>query len=305
MSNRKSNAITLRSLQPIERALVERLFSDGPEAFQNAGLNKQEQEEFLQRREVQAYIRQLEAAMRDHSGSLSRTRFIAQKQLQRLAPLAVQTLHDAMRGLTYKKKKNGETLMERRKVKGQIQFFPVVETYPPQADQIDTARDILDRLGIHDQGEVNGRAGGNVNIFVTDGSAKETLEYGEEDVTERQRIASRERVRSVMDVLAGKVQEAKKYVDGKLRKVRTIRSKAVENASVSSDSQGEDPNVSSSASGARIGDNARVNSEGRDSGAANSRNGPIDEGGDQPAPLSALWRISQTTSDGSPEKTRE
>lgn len=222
-----------------DKKLATVAFTGGPSALLEEGMTVAEVKAFIGRPEIHQYMQALDAELPIHQSLMDRQKFVAKRALARLAPQAVQLLADAMRGIEYEKDADGNIVMEvTTKGKGRTAEEikrPKIKHIPPADYQVEAAQDVLDRIGVNEKSAVD--AGTSVSVkLMFDDAQKSGVEipYASTHMTEKQKVASRERLRTVMEKLYGKMtavqQEMKALIapstSGKAAKAAVLKAKS-------------------------------------------------------------------------------
>lgn len=195
-------------LTDAERDLLSRTFSGGPAVLVEEGFSEEEIRNFFKRQDVQAFWALLQREL-DHKDALEiRSKFMLRRQLGTLSRGAIAILGQALAGPQY--------LVVRRddgseSVQLDANGQPILVRPAVTGLQLRAAEVILESLGVpyakarNDQ--TPGVGAGLDNLFK--GGEESTVQIAEDPAHDNpaQRALSRERVRSVISVLAARVPE--------------------------------------------------------------------------------------------------
>jgi len=195
---------------PSERDLIDRYCVEGPQAFYREGYTPTQVHEFMSRPDVKRLMSSLITEFRDSEMYEAIQKFALRRQLSRLAPGAVSVMAQSLVGPTYVREEDGSLKTDN---KGRY----VVSRAAPTRTQVRVAQDLLDRLGVVPDDKI-GLPNVNVNVLIQKPKADESdveIDYGSE--TYEDRALSRERMRTAMLQLTGRIQEAHTKVQKQLK----------------------------------------------------------------------------------------
>jgi hypothetical protein len=212
------------ALTPPELALLDEVFMHGPSVLKDAGWSSEQVSAFLSRPEIRLYFTDLLSDYNAQEIHALRTKFVTRRRLSRLSGASVATLRDALRGRLYKRNTDGSIAVDPETHK------PIIMEYEPDPLQVAVARDVLDRVGVHDKQTLE--KGPDVSLSIILGADERSavkLEYAPGLETEQERALSRERVRTAIEKLMPQVEGARqKAIDvqfGKAKKKKPKRKK--------------------------------------------------------------------------------
>lgn len=211
---------TMPGISDAERDLVQRAFYRGPSALIQAGMSVDEIQHFLHRAEIQSEFQLLQNEF-DHRGAFEiRQNFHARQRLAGRLDDAIDVVEDALNDPVYLRDPEDGSIIEKEVKKGV--WRPAVLTPGPDPQQVWAAEQILDRLGIHPRYKQEEGRGVDVNVTVLISKAAEqaTTELLEDPSakTDVEKSISRERVRNVMERLAGSVKDGHSTLKAALEK---------------------------------------------------------------------------------------
>jgi hypothetical protein len=195
-------------LTSVERELIARAFANGPAVLLEEGYSQADIEKFCSRPEVAAHFSFLERELDLREELDVRTRHSTRRQMSRLTPGAVAVVAQALAGpqyLTYKTP-DGVTAIQTDAAGKPVLLRPEIST-----TQLRAAEVILETLGIP-FGRAKNETGQNIGAKVgllfkpTDTDVQVVLDDPLHE-NDAQRALSRERVRTVIAVLSGRVSE--------------------------------------------------------------------------------------------------
>ena len=195
-------------LTEAEQNLVQRIFARGPAALMEGGYTEAQAKAFLEREDVRAHILLLEREM-DHAEKLeARQRRITRRSLDRLSDGAVAVLGQALAGPRYLTVEDEKT--KQVQVQRGANGKPIIASPEPTPIQLRAAELILESQGVQKQKGKNDAPSTDVSVEVLfKGDVDKAVEIGDDPAhTEAvQHALARERVRTVIDILAQKVPE--------------------------------------------------------------------------------------------------
>lgn len=195
-----------------ERQLIEATYANGPRALFEAGYSVAAAMVFMDRADVRAEMQLHDSEFNNRETLLARLRFIAKKSLAKFAIPSAAILARALMGPTYRRNTDGS-------IAHGADGKPIIDALPPTDSQVNSARDILDRLGV--SGDVKEVTAQTVNIVTMIGMKEDALKLPLEDdtslATEEMRGLSRERVRNLIDELTPQVNAGYKRVTAALK----------------------------------------------------------------------------------------
>lgn len=208
-----SNSELTDTLSPRDRRVVRDYFDRGYQALQDARYTVDEIEIFLGRPEVAAELQRLSDAFDERKSQLERVRHHIKFDLAKLSPLAVSVLQRALIGFQETRDEDGN----------------LVQTVPPDKQQVETARDLLKLLGIDKDYDDVSDAGGSITALADQRGIHLHLGDSEIGADSAEGAERREGIRrflsSVLDVAKANaaeereiIVEAKSGGNGKLRK---------------------------------------------------------------------------------------
>lgn len=194
-------------LTAAERDLIARAFSQGPSALIDSGFGPEEIAKFVSRQDVQAHLAMLKREMDVRQELEERTRHLTRRQLSQLTPGAVAILAQALTGpqyLTYEK--DGH-----RAVQTDANGNPVLLRAEVLPSQLRAAEVVLETLGVgygKAKNEVSPSVSGDISILFKSPEAVPTISVDDPSHgNDAERALSRERVRTVIAVLSGRVPQ--------------------------------------------------------------------------------------------------
>lgn len=183
-------------LTDAERLIVQTAFYRGPDALREA-MDVNAIGAFLMRKDVRDYADQLELEYSNQEALSSRTRFVARRGLQRLAPQAVQIVADALQppAVEFRFTKSGAIQID------VMTGRPLLRFITPPDYQRQMALAVLDRLGVGPDKE-NQAPQVNLNMLLNKAVADSVeIDYGSDALKEDQKALSRERMRNAIMTL--------------------------------------------------------------------------------------------------------
>jgi hypothetical protein len=203
-----------------ERMLVKNAFFRGPVALSEVGISPEGVGEFMRRAEVTAEFTLL-AQEFDHQDVIAdRTKFMARRELSRLVPGATALLARALAGPVYSRNEDGTVALDENGKR------MILEAEPTPLQQR-AAEEILDILSVKSQkGEEMVQGKDMITMFY---AAEEVVNLQDDphQHSEEERALSREKVRTVIELLTPKVQEIKEQVEVAMTPKRKPRKKSV------------------------------------------------------------------------------
>lgn len=194
-------------LTAAERDLIARAFAQGPSALIDEGFTPDEIAKFVMRQDVQAQLAMLKREMDVRQELEERTRHLTRRQMSRLTPGAVAILAQALAGpqyLTYEK--DGQ-----RAITTDANGNPVLLRAEVLPSQLRAAEVVLETLGVgygKAKNEISATTTGDVSILFKSPEAVPTISVDDPSYSsDAQRALSRERVRTVISVLSGRVPQ--------------------------------------------------------------------------------------------------
>jgi len=194
-----------------EKNIVRRAFSMGPAALLDDGYTWANIGDFLARPDVKAELELLQSEFNNQDALLTRSKFVAKRQLARFAQGAVAVLGQALAGPVYARDNKGNILMD-------AQGRPIMQSAPPHEMQYNAATQILNRLGV-DTDKPADRAGDmNVQLLFKSGEASAKVQITTDPalLTSEEQALSRERVRNAFEKLAKRLPEAQAKIKAAL-----------------------------------------------------------------------------------------
>ncbi len=196
-----------------ERELLDRFFVVGVDAFRSDGYTDDEAATFLQRPDVQSVVKTYLSNVQNTDVIDAVRQHTIRQQLAKLAPLSVNVLAKGLVGPKYSKHPDGSVMLDKH-------GHPKIANPEPTRNQIATARDVLDRLGVDSGGASTHKPAVNVNVLIpkSDDNLGVEIQYDSEDVDSQ--VLSRERMRNAMlKLTAGAVSaghaEVRKRIQGR------------------------------------------------------------------------------------------
>lgn len=213
-------------LTDAERDLLSRTFSGGPAVLVEEGYSEDDIRAFFKRSDVQAFWALLQREL-DHRDALEiRSKFMLRRQLGTLSRGAVAILGQALAGPQYLTvRRDDGTVAVQRDARGN----PILSRPEITGIQLRAAEVILESLGVPYARAKNDQApgvgAGVDNLFK--GGEESTVQIAEDPAHENpaQRALSRERVRSVIAVLASRVPELHEKLNENLGAVAAAKPK--------------------------------------------------------------------------------
>lgn len=168
-------------------------------------MSVEESKEFIDRDDVRAALSLLTREFHNQEEIFARTRFAVKREMARSGLDAVRVLREALTGPTYAHAEDGGLLL--------IDGKPVLMGVGADKTQISAAKEILNRLGVQSDLEIDRSTEANVKLlFERADSVEIEIENDPLHESEEQRALSRERVRNVILRLIDKVPEARKKI---------------------------------------------------------------------------------------------
>ncbi len=187
----------------VERSLVPQTYMRGPAALFELGYTEAAVAEFIQRPHVLDAFAALGAEQRHEEVLLGRARFIAKRTMAGMIPDAVDLMRQALNGPVYARDENGYIINDKR---GNPIMNQRVDT-----SQFAAAVEILNRVGVNPKEPATQDVNPTV-LFASQADARRSLVDQSANLTEEQRIISRERMRSIVSVLSPKIAEIKAQI---------------------------------------------------------------------------------------------
>lgn len=207
-----------------DRQLVEDVYARGIAAFEEQGVTQEAAKAFLDRKDVQQYLVAIDLDAGNQEVMLGRARYAAKRSLMRMIPDSLQILADALRGPEYVR--NEET----KAIEFDARGNPMIKELPPTLGQREAAAQVLDRLGVGGTKQLTDATGSSVTvntILNQAGDSTVELDYGPETLQADQKAIMRERVRIVIEKLAGTVlPRARQMLDKTLKKPKAALRRA-------------------------------------------------------------------------------
>jgi hypothetical protein len=184
-----------------DRDLIDRCFMIGPAALADYGFTAEAAREFLSRAPVAARLLLLESELRVKDAGDVRLRFMVSRALARRAPDAVRVIEAALDGNIFERDEDGTVL---RNARG----YPILRNAAPSDEQFEAAREVLNRLGCVPDREAFGADPTAVAALLSKAAEDAVVELVEapDAKTPIERAQSRDRMRSLMDRLADKLE---------------------------------------------------------------------------------------------------
>lgn len=219
-----------------ERSLIHRTFAQGPAILFEEGYDEAGVQEFLHRQDVRAAFAMLEREMDSQEALTLRSRYMTRRSISRLSQGAVAVLGQALAGPQYLMTEKEGVQVPVTDAKGQ----PILRRPEVTPTQMRAAENVMDALGIrYGAAKHNSAPGADVSVEIlfkeTDTDAVAEIQDDPEHTEAAQKALSRERVRTVIDLLAHKVPELHENVKRSVGitvepappKKRTTKKKAV------------------------------------------------------------------------------
>lgn len=189
-----------------ERSLINRTFAQGPAVLFEEGYDEDGVREFLSRPDVRAAFVLLEREMDSQEALSLRSRYVTRRSLSRLSQGAVAVLGQALAGPQYLMTEKDGVQVAVTDAKGN----PILRRPEVTPIQMRAAENIMDSMGIrYGAAKHNSTPGADVNVEILfkdpDTDAAVEIADDPEHTAVAQKALSRERVRTVIEVLSEKV----------------------------------------------------------------------------------------------------
>lgn len=192
-----------------ERSLVRRAFTQGPSVLLEDGYTSESIKSFLTREDVRSELEILQIEFNNQEALFGRTKFVAKRQLTKLAPGAAAILGQALAGPVYARDNAGNVLTNATGAAILVQPEPTL-------NQLRAAETILDRIGVEGDMKVDRAQDVNLRVLFDPNTTKKIRIEQDESMSEEQRSLSRERIRNAIEALRPKLGLALAAVDKKL-----------------------------------------------------------------------------------------
>ncbi len=194
----------------LERKLVAEVYLRGPAALFDKGYTQEAAAEFIQRPHIVDAFSALSAEQRHEDVLLGRARFLAKRTLVGMIPDATDLLRQALNGPVYARDVEGH-------IRNDGRGNPIMDQRVDSA-QFAAAVEILNRIGVHHKEPPTPDANGNI-LFTSQSDARRAIVDQSANLTEEQRVISRERMRAIITVLSPKLAAIKKAITKEAPKV--------------------------------------------------------------------------------------
>ena len=187
-----------------EQRLTQRAFMQGPAALFEAGFDATGVLEFLGRQNVSEYFALLTREFTHQEVMSAATKWGLTRQISRLGEGAVALLANAMIGPEYQRDNDGRIMTD-------VRGHPLLREAEVSPVQLRAAESVLDRIGV-DGGKSQREKSAGLDADILFRQMQEVQVKIEDDPNlekEEQQALSRERVRSVMEIMKDAIPKAR------------------------------------------------------------------------------------------------